>query len=217
MGAMNAFEQEPELIITDLETLKVISDPLRRRIMELTLIEPLTTKQIAEALDSTPSKIYYHVRLLEKHGLIKVAETRLISNMVENLYRTAAESIRVDPRLLLSSTSESTQTFDKFIVDLFDEAKAQARRSIQAGLIRLDKKEGERPKLENAHFSHTMIKIRPEKVSAFRKRLREFLEEFDALDEPKASDGEFYRLIVGLYPTLVASQNTAREEEAVDE
>jgi DNA-binding transcriptional ArsR family regulator len=213
---MEEFKQKPELIITDLETLKVVSDPLRQRILELTLIESLTTKQIAEALEAAPSKIYYHVRLLEKHGLIKVAETRLIANMVENLYQTAAESFRVDPRLLLSPTSESSQAFDQVIADLFDEAKAQARRSIRAGLIRLDTSEGERPKLANAHFSHTMIKVRPEKVAEFRRCLKDFLEEFDALDEPKAPDGEFYRLIVGFYPTQVASHNAGKEGEAVN-
>jgi DNA-binding transcriptional ArsR family regulator len=214
---MDEFKQQRELIIKDLETLKVISDPLRRQILELTLVEPMTTKQIAEAVGAAPSKIYYHVRLLEKHGLIKVAETRLVANMVENLYQTAVENIRVDPSLLLSPASEGSQAFDQLIVDLFDEAKAQVRRSIQAGLIHLDTSAGERPRLANARFSNTMVKIRPEKVADFRNRLSGLLEEFSALDEQGAEDGEFYRLIVGFYPSLVASIEKSKDDKAESE
>ena len=205
-------DPDPELIINDLETLKVISDPLRRQILELAQLEPMTTKQIAEALEAAPSKIYYHVRLLEKHGLIKVVETRMIANMVENLYQTAATSIKVNPNLLLSPAGESSPAFDQLIVDLFDEAKLQVRRSIQARLIRLDTSEAEHPGLANAHFSYTQANLRAEKAPEFRKRLRELLEEFDALDEQEAKEGEFYSLIVGFYPTLIGP----RREGTID-
>jgi DNA-binding transcriptional ArsR family regulator len=198
------FEQKSQITINDLETLKVISDPLRRRILELALVEPMTTKQIAEALEAAPSKVYYHVRLLENHGLLKVAETRLIANMVENLYQTAAQQISVDPSLLLSPASEGSGAFDQLIGDFFDDAKAQVRGSIQARLIDLEMVEGKRPRLANAHFSHSLFRLSPGKAAELRQRLRGLLEELDALEDPDDPEGQYYRLVLGLYPSLLA-------------
>ena len=72
---------EEEYLVTDLETIKIISDPLRVQILEhigLTseVGKLITVKEIAEALDIPPTKLYYHINLLEKHDLIRVAETR---------------------------------------------------------------------------------------------------------------------------------------------
>ena len=78
--------------ITDLETLKVISDPLRLNIIQV--IKDInisgalcSVKQVSERLDIPPAKLYYHVKLLEKHGFLEVTETRIVSGIVEKLYR----------------------------------------------------------------------------------------------------------------------------------
>ena len=62
---------EPTMMINDLESLKVFSDPLRNQIMEILAPEKLTINQIAKKLGLAPSKLYYHINLLEKHGLIQ--------------------------------------------------------------------------------------------------------------------------------------------------
>src|SRR5215207_1521313 len=84
--------------IKDLETLRALSDPLRVQIVEL-LAEDLTVKQVAERLGLAPSKLYYHFTTLEKLGLIEVAETRMVANMVEKLYRSSIDTLDVDPSL----------------------------------------------------------------------------------------------------------------------
>lgn len=61
------FKPTPEMIITDLETLKVLADPLRLSIIEY-LSRPGTVKKIAEKLDKPPTKLYYHFNLLENMG-----------------------------------------------------------------------------------------------------------------------------------------------------
>ncbi len=56
-------EPQPQgpLVISDLETLKVVTVPLRIKILELTLDQALTVKQIAQAPGLTPSRLYYHI------------------------------------------------------------------------------------------------------------------------------------------------------------
>jgi DNA-binding transcriptional ArsR family regulator len=92
---------EEEFHITDLETLKVISDPLRVQILERIGLasdagQPITVKQLAEELDRPPTKLYYHVNLLEKHELIRVAETQVVSGIIERHYQIRAKKLRAD-------------------------------------------------------------------------------------------------------------------------
>ena len=94
-----------EMIIDNLEVLKVISDPLRVRIIELISITNRngylsTVKQLAEQLDMPPTKLYYHINLLEKHGLIEIAETEVVSGIVEKRYQVAALQMRVSASIL---------------------------------------------------------------------------------------------------------------------
>src|SRR5688572_10061938 len=97
-GQMPGFERQPViplgqddvLIVTDLETLKLISDPLRLRMLELLRGEPRTVKELARALGVAPTKLYYHVKLLLERELIRVAETRIVSGITEKRYQVTA-------------------------------------------------------------------------------------------------------------------------------
>jgi DNA-binding transcriptional ArsR family regulator len=63
---------------TFLGFVKTIADPLRNQIFESLILQPPTVRQIAEKLGLSPKRLYYHVRLLETHGLIQVVETRVV-------------------------------------------------------------------------------------------------------------------------------------------
>ena len=75
--------------ITDLESLKVLADPLRLSILEY-LMKPSTVKRIAEKLGKPPTKLYYHFNLLEQHGLIQLVDTRVVSGIIEKHYQATA-------------------------------------------------------------------------------------------------------------------------------
>ena len=71
------FQPAPVITISDLDTLKVVSDPFRVQILEVLVHEPQTVNQVAEKMGLAPSKLYYHFNMLEKHGLIQVVDTTL--------------------------------------------------------------------------------------------------------------------------------------------
>ena len=92
---------DDEYIVTELETLKVIGAPLRVQILEFVGMacesgRLPTVKQIADALELPANKLYYHVNLLEKHDLIRVAETRVVSGIIEKHYQIRAKRLLVD-------------------------------------------------------------------------------------------------------------------------
>lgn len=89
----------PELLIRDIETLKVLSHPFRIKLLSQ-FGEGSTVKEAANSLGLAPQKLYYHVNLLEKHGLLEVVGTRMISGIVEKSYRITAERYVPAPDLL---------------------------------------------------------------------------------------------------------------------
>lgn len=78
------------LQIDDLETLKVVADPRRKQLIDLLRQDAATVKELAATLHVSPKSLYYHVNLLQKHGLIRVVDTRLVSGITEKRYRTTA-------------------------------------------------------------------------------------------------------------------------------
>src|SRR5436189_3070665 len=94
-----SFEPAKELLVSDLDTLKVVSNPLRIQVLELLVSAPRTVKQLAAEMGTTPTKLYYHLNLLEEYGLVRVVSTRVVSGIIEKQYRVTAYSLRPDPAI----------------------------------------------------------------------------------------------------------------------
>ncbi len=90
----------PTYTIRSLEQLKILSDPLRMRILEAFILTPGTTKQVAKSLGEPPTKLYHHVDALERAGLIELRSTRQNRGTLEKHFGAVAEAFRVDPDLL---------------------------------------------------------------------------------------------------------------------
>ncbi|HUR48471.1 MAG TPA: winged helix-turn-helix domain-containing protein [Acidimicrobiales bacterium] len=76
-------------VVSDPIAVDAINDPLRWRIYRQ-LVTPKTVKDLGEILGLRPARLYYHLKLLERHGWIKVAEERRTDgNSPERVYQTA--------------------------------------------------------------------------------------------------------------------------------
>ena len=73
-------------VIDDPMAVDAINDPLRWRIYNQ-VHQPKTARQLGDILGVQPSRLYYHLNLLERHGWVRVAEERRTAgNGVERLY-----------------------------------------------------------------------------------------------------------------------------------
>jgi len=199
---MNANHREPddEFVIHDLETLKVMADPLRLQILDVMLDRVCTVKQIAADLNIAPTKLYYHFKQLEEHGLICVVDTRLVSGIVEKLYQASAYNYRVDRTLLSPGTPGSDENLNQMLSTLFDGIRDDIRQSIQAGVIKLAKPEqGIPPDHHDMVVQRGMAHMSPERAEAFYARVRELLAEFN--DDEGQENEQLYTLFITLYPT----------------
>jgi DNA-binding transcriptional ArsR family regulator len=115
-------DEHDVLVIRDAETLRIVSDPLRLRMLELMRERPQTAKGLATALRVSRTKLYYHLNLLTDRGLIAVADTRLVSGIVEKQYRVTAYRMTVD-KALIGPTSVGNAALDTYVSVVLDEVR----------------------------------------------------------------------------------------------
>jgi DNA-binding transcriptional ArsR family regulator len=88
---------EPTTDASPAARLKAASDPMRIRMGLLMLDDGRTVKELAAALDVPTTRLYYHMKILEQHGLVEVIERRLVSGIEERRYRAIADAWAFGP------------------------------------------------------------------------------------------------------------------------
>jgi DNA-binding transcriptional ArsR family regulator len=188
--------------ISDLETLRAVSDPLRVQIVELLQDENLTVKQVAEKLGLAPSKLYYHFATLEKLGLIEVAETRMVANMVEKVFTSNADALDVDPALFRFAKEGDNEPFTMAIASVVDATREDIIRSLQARQFQLE--QGAPEKSRRFIINRVISRIPEARIKQFQDRLVKLLEEFEKENDATArgSRHQPYALTVAFYPSF---------------
>jgi DNA-binding transcriptional ArsR family regulator len=187
--------------IKDLETLRSLSDPLRVQIVEL-LAEDLTVRQVAEKLGLAPSKLYYHFATLEKIGLIEVAETRMVANMVEKVYRSSADTLDVDPSLFKFSKEGENETLHMAVTSTIDATRDDLLRSLQARQFQLEQGAEEQPR--RVILNRLISRLPDARLGEFQERLVQLLQEFESENDTSARGAKLqpYALTVAFYPSF---------------
>ncbi len=187
----------PPHTITTLEALKVFADPLRQQIIETLLDSPKTVKQVAAELELAPTKLYYHVNLLEEHTLIQVTETRVVSGIIEKHYLAAAREYFIDRSLLTLGQDTGSEglevAFDAMIMPI----RADLQKSLKQGLI--DTSE-DAPEPHKFRMWRAMSQLSEQQAAEFYIRLDKLIDEFN--DARVGNDNaRHYGLLIGIYPT----------------
>lgn len=96
--------------ITSPDEVRIFSNPFRMKILALFRFdsEPLTVKQMADKLAEVPSKVHYHVKKLEKIGVLEIVKTQERSGIIEKFYLPTAEKFLVD-RVVRTSTDNNCE------------------------------------------------------------------------------------------------------------
>jgi DNA-binding transcriptional ArsR family regulator len=117
-----------------IEQLRAVADELRVRIVEQLAFQAMTVTQLAELFGEAPNKLHYHVRELERVGLLKKVETREKGAILEKYYRAVAKNIVV-PKTLLSGMAPDEA------VAMLNEAFFQGMARAAAQMMRLSPEE----------------------------------------------------------------------------
>ncbi|RLE62376.1 MAG: hypothetical protein DRJ38_09710 [Thermoprotei archaeon] len=103
------------LIVEDPETAKVLIDKTRLKILHLLKMGEHTVSELSQFLGLSPQAVFYHLKILEKHGLVEVARTVCKKNLVEKYYRATARIF------LVSYLVFESEEFKKEVRDIVTE------------------------------------------------------------------------------------------------
>jgi DNA-binding transcriptional ArsR family regulator len=87
-------------VIEDPEAAAVSLDPVRARLLAELAAEPASAAMLAGKVGLPRQKVNYHLKALERHGLVELVEERRKGNVNERLMRATATSYVISPAAL---------------------------------------------------------------------------------------------------------------------
>ena len=112
--------------ITDIERLKVISDPLRISILTTLGTEKKNSRELAKLLKINRTKIHYHLNILEENNFIEVVDTDSINGIIQKYYLPTAQAFVPSPSIfndLFNNTSINFNVKKEDVIEFWDEVK----------------------------------------------------------------------------------------------
>jgi len=194
---------DAERLVSDPETLKALSDPLRLRILEAMVARietPWSAKELAVRLEVPQTRLYHHLELLVERDLLRVAEQRVVSGIIETRYRVAAMSFRLDHRLL-SGNDEGQNAGRDVLHAVFDTSREDVgralRRHLQARSDNAGASDGPDADPDRPLVTRGLALLTPERAAEFRERLGALIREFES--DQAAATAAPWGLLVAFY------------------
>ncbi len=193
-------QPEPVKVVRDLETLRVLGDPLRMRILALLGERPRTVKEVARALGLPATRLYYHFNLLEKHGLIRVVHTRVVSGIIEKHYQVTAREFNVDRRLLSPHGDAGDEGWQLVLAQTVDALQRDLAALAADGTLQAFASASDEEPPVPLRLSHSLARLTPAQARAFVARLADLLREFEGQTPDDEAEAQTYALMVAFYP-----------------
>ncbi len=187
-------------VIDDVTTLRVLSEPVRFAVLRTLMVDAerdppvMSAKEIAAALDEPQTKLYRHLKQLEEAGLIHVAETRVVSGILEQRYRASQVNLTLSRGLLAdpATGSEVGGAMTAVMDDFRDQLLAHLGTGAIDAVSPADNPTGLGMILQAIPSSRMS---RPRAVE-FHRRLVELLTEYGGVDDP---EGVTVSAMIGWY------------------
>lgn len=188
------FTPAESMQITSLETLKILADPFRIQIIE-SLAGPQTVKTVAQQLGVTPTKLYYHINMLEQHGLIRVVSTRVVSGILEKSYQITANSFEASPSL--TAPNATLEDALGFMTSVLDAGKLEMRRAYNSGQFEMPASPSEAK--QAMLVTKTVVSLTEARAKKFRERMSKLLGEFS---DEQSTETKDFSLTIAFHPTV---------------
>lgn len=197
-------EPQPEHTIDNLETLKIYFDPMRIKIVHALAKQARTVHEIADELNIPFTRLYYHLNLLEKHGIIRVVETRALAGAVEeNYYRVTAHMFVIDRKLMTIRPDDSESGLELLLDTVLENTRRDIRESINDGVIDLEKRAPEPDALLiRRGFSY----LTEDQARHFSERILALMQEITLAQNQH--EGQYYAMVMAFYPSSLPDKTS---------
>jgi DNA-binding transcriptional ArsR family regulator len=197
------FCQRQNGVVTDVEVIEdaaaatVALEPVHCRLLS-ELAEPASAAALASRLGLARQKVNYHLRMLEAHGLVRVAEERRWGGLTERLLVATAASYVVSPAAFGPVAVVPSQAADRFSASYLVALAARAVREVGVLLRRarntgkrlatlsLDTEVRFRSATDRAAFSNELVGVITDLIARYH--------------DESAPGGRVHRLVVVAHP-----------------
>lgn len=191
-------------MVGDAEEAAALFHPLRLRLLAK-LSQPGSATSLAKDIGLPRQKINYHLRELERVGLVEFVEERRRGNCMERIVRATARSYLVNPEALGSLAADPDKVQDRFSAAYMVAAAARTIRDL-AVLQRRADKAGKRLAtfnlLTEVRFASAVDR------NAFTEALSNEMARLVAkYNNDKAPGGRLFRFYVGAYPAITRDED----------
>jgi DNA-binding transcriptional ArsR family regulator len=185
-------------VIEDPSAAVVALDPVRAQLLA-ELAEPASAATLATRVGLTRQKVNYHLRTLEAHGLVEVAEERRWGGLTERLLVATAASYVVSPGAMGAAASDPERTADRLsarylialaarvVREVGDLARRAERQDKRLATLAIDTEIAFASAEDRAAFTHELT----DAVATLASRYH-------------APAGRAHRLVVGAHPLPIA-------------
>jgi DNA-binding transcriptional ArsR family regulator len=185
---------------------EVSLDPIRTRLLS-ELAEPGSASTLAARLGLARQKVNYHLRALERVGLIELHEERRRGNMTERVMAATASSYVISPAALAAVAPDPARSPDQLSAMWLVALAARLIREV--GELMRGAKRARRPLATFGIDSEVRFASAADRA-AFAAELSQCIEGLVAkYHDESAAGGRRHRLLIALHPTLTKTEKEA--------
>ncbi|SDK61928.1 ArsR/SmtB family transcription factor [Nonomuraea jiangxiensis] len=118
-------------VIEDPAAAEASLDPMRSKLLAA-LVEPGSATSLAQKVGLARQKVNYHLRTLERHGLVQLVEERKKGNVTERVMQATAASFVISPAALSSVQPDPARFADRLSARWLLAVAAQLVRDVGA-------------------------------------------------------------------------------------
>jgi DNA-binding transcriptional ArsR family regulator len=194
-------------VIDDPAAAEVSLDPIRSRILA-ELVQESSATMLAGRIGLARQKVNYHLRALERHGLVELVEERRKGNTIERVMRATAASYVISPAALATVAPDPSRSPDRLSARWLLAVAARLVRDV-GDLITGGTRVG-RPVATFAIDGEVRFATAADRTAFADELTAAVTALVGKYHDESAPAGRFHRVIVAMHPTITdAPGNTA--------
>jgi DNA-binding transcriptional ArsR family regulator len=193
-------------VIEDAAAAGAALDPIRARLLA-ELVRPGSASSLAARVGQPRQKVNYHLRELERHGLLELVEERRKGNMTERVLQATASSYVISPTALAAVEPDPARSPDRLSARWLLAVGARLVRDVGllvSGAGKAGKRVATYALVGEVRFASAQDR------AAFAEELTNAVTGLVAkYHDEKASGGRSHRIVVAVHPAIPATTEDA--------
>lgn len=196
-------------VIEDPAVAAVSLDPVRARLLA-ELAEPASATTLADRVGLARQKVNYHLRELERHGLVELVEERRKGNMTERLLRATAASYVISPAALAAVAPDPGRAPDRLSARWLLALAARLVRDV--GTLITGAARANRPVATFAIDGEVRFASAADRAAFADELARTVTTLVSRYHDERAPGGRTHRVVVAIHPAVPAGQPELQPE-----